>query len=54
MGRGRGRREEKKGPTQNHSANRVTHPKSGCGSDWITHNNPDVTDRKSDRQGDGH
>ena len=32
--------EEKEGLTQNHSANRVTHPKSGCRSDWITHNTP--------------
>ena len=30
----------KEGLTQNHSANSVTHPKSGCGSDWITHNTP--------------
>ena len=38
---GRGEREKRKeGLTQNHSANRVTHPKSGCGSDWITHNTP--------------
>ena len=37
MGEGE-RGEEKEGLTQNHSANRVTRPKSGCGSDWITHN----------------
>ena len=37
MGEGEKRKE---GLTQNHSANRVTHPKSGCGSDWITHNTP--------------
>ena len=49
MGGGKGDK-RKEGLTQNHSANRVTHPKSGCGSDWITHNTPDVTDRKSDRQ----
>ena len=28
----------KEGLTENHSANRVTHPKSECSSDWITHN----------------
>ena len=32
----------KEGLAQNHLANRVTHPKFGCGSDWI----PDVTNRK--------
>ena len=38
---GEGEREKRKeGLTQNHSANRVTHPESGCGSDWITHNTP--------------
>ena len=37
MGEGEKRKE---GLTQNHSANRVTHPKSRCGSNWITHNNP--------------
>ena len=37
----RGEREKRKeGLTQNHSANRVTHPKTGCGSDWITNNTP--------------
>ena len=42
MGEGEGGRGEKgkEDLTQNHSANRVTHPKSGCGSDWITHNTP--------------
>ena len=30
----------------------MTHPKSGCGSDWITHNTPNVTDHKSDQQGE--
>ena len=46
MGQGRGdfrwgRGEKRKeGLTQNHSANRVTLPKCGCGSDWITHNIP--------------
>ena len=39
MGEGEGEK-KKEGLTQNHSANRVTHPKSGCGSDWITHNTP--------------
>ena len=39
MGRGKGEK-RKEGLTQNHSANRVTHPESGCGSDWITHNTP--------------
>ena len=39
MGRGEGEK-RKEGLTQNHSANRVTHPESGCGSDWITHNTP--------------
>ena len=39
MGEGGGG-EEKARPEQNHSANRVTHPESGCGSDWITHNTP--------------
>ena len=40
-GGGRGEGEKRKeGLTQNHSANRVTHPKSGCSSDWITHNTP--------------
>ena len=34
MGEGEGEK-RKEGLTQNHSANRVTHPKSGCGSDWI-------------------
>ena len=38
-GGGKGEK-RKEGLTQNHSANRVTHPKSGCGSDWITHNTP--------------
>ena len=33
-GGGRGEGEKRKeGLAQNHSANRVTHPKSGCGSD---------------------
>ena len=36
MGEGKGEK-RKEGQTQNHSANRVTHPKCGCGSDWITH-----------------
>ena len=42
MAEGEGGRGEKRkeGLTQNHSANRVTHPKSGSGSDWITHNTP--------------
>ena len=35
MGEGKKRKE---GLTQKHSANRLTHLKSGCGSDWITHN----------------
>ena len=35
---GGGKRKE--GLKQNHSANRVTHPKSECRSDWITHNTP--------------
>ena len=39
MGKGEGG-EEKEGLTQNHSANRVTDPESGCGSDWVTHNTP--------------
>ena len=38
-GWGRGRR-ERKAWHKNHSANRVTHSKSGCSSDWITHNTP--------------
>ena len=42
MGEGEGGRGEKRKEdlTQNHSANGVTHPKSGSGSDWITHNTP--------------
>ena len=40
-GRGREEGEEgKEGLTQNHLVNSVTHLKSGCGSDWITHNTP--------------
>ena len=31
---------EKGRPDTNHSANRVIHPKSGCGSDRITYNTP--------------
>ena len=56
MGEGRGEK-RKEGLTQNHSANRVTHPKSGCGSDWITHNTPLTSPtaskhEQSDRQGE--
>ena len=40
MGEGGRGEKGKEGLTQNHSANRVTHPKSGCGSDWITYNTP--------------
>ena len=40
LDRGGGGGGRKEGLTQSHSANRVTHPKSGCGSDWITNNNP--------------
>ena len=40
MGKGAGGEKRKEGLTQNHSANRVTHPKSECSSDWITHNTP--------------
>ena len=39
MGKGEGEK-RKEDLTQIHSANCVTYPKSGCGSDWITHNNP--------------
>ena len=36
-----GEEEEEKGrPDTKPSANRVTHPESGCGSDWITYNTP--------------
>ena len=40
MGVGGGGKKRKEDLTQNHSANRVTLPKSGCGSDWITHDTP--------------
>ena len=41
MGEGEGGGEKRKeGLTQNHAANRVAHPESGCGSDWIAHNTP--------------
>ena len=33
--RGGGAEKRKEGLTQHHSVNRVTHPKSECGSDWI-------------------
>ena len=39
MGKGGGG-EEKGRPDTNHSENRATHPESGFGSDWITHNTP--------------
>ena len=38
MGEGEGEK-RKEGLTQNHLANRVTHPKSGCGSD-VAHDTP--------------
>ena len=37
---GEGGEGEEKGRPDTKPANRVTHPKSGCGSDWITHNTP--------------
>ena len=55
--KGLGEGEKRKaGLTQILSENRVTHPKSGCGTDWIIHNTSDVISltgskyEQSDRQ----
>ena len=40
MGEWGGGRRERKAWHKTIQQNRVTHPKSGCGRDWITHNTP--------------